>query len=127
MVANNKISAVLVSTDLEKSQDFYQNKVGLKLSKETIKNHLLFECGDSTTLLIYGRPSGNKADHTQVRFWSKDVATDVKELADKGVVFDELDMGAIKTIDHVATVPGIGRSAWFKDPDGNTIALFQPE
>jgi len=22
---------------------------------------------------------------------------------------------------------GIGRSAWFKDPDGNTIALFQPE
>jgi predicted enzyme related to lactoylglutathione lyase len=25
------------------------------------------------------------------------------------------------------TTAGIGRSAWFKDPDGNTIALFQPE
>jgi len=25
------------------------------------------------------------------------------------------------------TSRGIGRSAWFKDPDGNTIALFQPE
>jgi hypothetical protein len=25
------------------------------------------------------------------------------------------------------TSPGIGRSAWFRDPDGNTIALFQPE
>jgi len=23
--------------------------------------------------------------------------------------------------------PGIGKSAWCKDPDGNTIALFQPE
>jgi predicted enzyme related to lactoylglutathione lyase len=34
-------------------------------------------------------------------------------------------MGTIKTIDHVATTP-IGRSAWFKDPDGNTLALFQP-
>ncbi len=31
------------------------------------------------------------------------------------------------TVDHVVTSPGIGRSAWFKDPDGNTIALFQPE
>jgi predicted enzyme related to lactoylglutathione lyase len=30
-------------------------------------------------------------------------------------------------VDHVVTTAGIGRSAWFKDPDGNTIALFQPE
>jgi predicted enzyme related to lactoylglutathione lyase len=27
----------------------------------------------------------------------------------------------------VATTAGIGKSAWFKDPDGNTIALFQPD
>ena len=41
MVGSNRISAVLVSTDLERSQDFYENKVGLTLSPETIKNHLL--------------------------------------------------------------------------------------
>jgi hypothetical protein len=33
----------------------------------------------------------------------------------------------LKTVDHVATTPGIGGSAWFKDPDGNTLALFRPE
>jgi len=70
MLGNNRVSAVLVSTDLERSQRFYETKVGLTLSPETIKNHLLVECGDGTTLLIYGRGSGNKADHTQVRFWS---------------------------------------------------------
>ena len=127
MVAKNRISAVVCSSDLVKSQAFYERTVGLKLSPETIKNHLLFECGDGTTLLVYGRGTPNKADHTQVRFWSKDVAADVKELADRGVIFDELDMGALKTIDHVLTSPGIGKSAWFKDPDGNTLALFQPE
>jgi catechol 2,3-dioxygenase-like lactoylglutathione lyase family enzyme len=127
MVANNKISAVVCSTDLEKSQEFYEKRVGLNLSPETIKNHLLFECGDGTTLLVYGRAAPNQADHTQVRFWSKDVAADVKELVDRGIVFDEFDMGAFKTIDHVVTSPGIGKSAWFKDPDGNTLALFQPE
>jgi hypothetical protein len=37
MIANNRVSAVLVSTDLARSQEFYENKVGLKLSPKTIK------------------------------------------------------------------------------------------
>jgi catechol 2,3-dioxygenase-like lactoylglutathione lyase family enzyme len=127
MVSNNRISAVLVSADLETSREFYENKVGLELSPETIKNHLLFDCGPGTTLLIYGRGSGNKADHTQVRFWSTDIDSDVAELAGRGVEFEEYDAEAFKTVNHVVTSAGIGRSAWFKDPDGNTIALFQPE
>jgi catechol 2,3-dioxygenase-like lactoylglutathione lyase family enzyme len=127
MVGNNRISAVLVSTDLETSHDFYENKVGLTLSPETIKNHLLFDCGNGTTLLIYGRGSGNRADHTQVRFWSTDIDKDVAELVARGIQFEEYDTDTFKTVDHVVTSPGIGRSAWFKDPDANTIAIFQPE
>jgi catechol 2,3-dioxygenase-like lactoylglutathione lyase family enzyme len=121
----DRTSAVVCSTDLARSQDFYENTVGLQLSPETIPNHLLFETGDRTSLLVYGRPSANKADHTQVRFWTGDISADVKALVDRGVVFDDLDIGTIKTVDHVATTP-IGKSAWFKDPDGNTLALFQP-
>ncbi len=127
MVRENKISAVLVSTDLERARSFYEDKVGLELSEETIKNHLVFQCGDGTSLLIYGRPSGNRADHTQVRFWSDDVEKDVEELVANGIEFEEYDTETFKTVNHVVTTEGIGRSAWFKDPDGNTIALFQPE
>lgn len=127
MVATHRISAVLCSTDLDRSRDFYERKVGLKLSPETIPNHLVFECGDGTTLLVYGRATPNLADHTQVRFWSSDVAADVEELAGRGVVFEEYDFPAFKTVGSIGTTPGVGRSAWFKDPDGNTIALFQPE
>ena len=97
MVGDNRISAVLVSTDLDKSQDFYEHKVGLTLSPETIKNHLLFDCGNGTTLLIYGRPSGNSADHTQVRFWTSDIDKDVAELVERGIEFEEYDSGAFKT------------------------------
>ena len=127
MMLNHRVSAVLCSADLERSQNFYEKKVGLTLSPETIKNHLLFECANGTSILVYGRGAPNKADHTQVRFWTDDVSADVKELAGRGVVFDEYDLGAFKTVDHVVTSPGIGKSAWFKDPDGNTIALFEPE
>ena len=122
-----KASAVLCSTDLDRSREFYEQQVGFLLSPETIPNHLLFECGAGTTLLVYGRPSPNAADHTQVRLWSDDVVADVAELRKRGVVFEEYDFPTLKTIDGVATSTGIGTSAWFKDPDGNTIALFQPE
>jgi catechol 2,3-dioxygenase-like lactoylglutathione lyase family enzyme len=127
MFAKNRASAVLVSTDLERSQRFYQEKVGLTLSPATIKNHLLFDCGDGTTLLVYGRATGNTADHTQVRFWSTNIDQDVADLVTHGVEFEEYDFATFKTIDHIVTTAGIGRSAWFKDPDGNTVAVFQPE
>jgi len=126
MLSQDRISAVVVSKDLQTTQEFYEKKVGLKLSPETIANHLIFEAKGGTTLLVYTRPAGNTgADQTLVRFWTDDIAADVKELDERGVVFEELDMGAIKTVNHIATSP-IGQSAWFKDPDGNTLQIFQP-
>jgi catechol 2,3-dioxygenase-like lactoylglutathione lyase family enzyme len=127
MLGNTKVSAVLCSTDLERSREFYEQKVGLVLSPETVPNHLLFECGDGTTILVYGRPAPNQADHTQVRFWSNDVEADVRDLESRGVVFEDYDFPTFKTVDHIGTTAGLGRSAWFKDPDGNTVALFEPE
>ena len=126
MVAG-RISAVLCSTDLVRSQEFYEQKIGLRLSPDTIENHLVFECGGGSTLLVYGRGAPNQADHTQVRFWTSDVAADVRDLSARGVAFEEYDFPKLKTVNHVATTAGIGKSAWFKDPDGNTLALFQPE
>ena len=118
-----KISAVVCSTDLARSQEFYETKLGLTLSPETIPNHLLFEGADGTSLLVYGRPGPSLADHTQVRFWSSDVEADVRELDERGVTFEEYDFPTLKTVGHIATTAGIGRSAWFKDPDGNIFAV----
>ena len=102
MVAQNRISAVGSSSDLERSREFYAQQVGLTLSPETIPNHLLFEGGDGTTLLVYGRPSPNLADHTQVRFWCADVTADVRELVGRGVEFDLVEFGDFKMVDHGA-------------------------
>jgi hypothetical protein len=40
------------------------------------------------------------------------------------VEFDLVEFGDFKMVDHVLTTP-VGKSAWIKDPDDNTIALFQ--
>jgi hypothetical protein len=42
----DQASAVIRSTDLGRSQDFYENQVGHRLSPETPPNHLLLETGD---------------------------------------------------------------------------------
>ena len=122
----HRISAVLCSGDLARSQEFYEQVVGLTSSVETIPNHLLFECRDGT-LLVYGRPAPNTADHTQVRLWTDDVERDVRDLENRGAIFEDYDLPTLKTVNHVATTPGIGKSAWFKDPDGNTLALFEAD
>ena len=127
MIGTGRISAVLCSTDLERSREFYEQKVGLTLSPETIPNHLLFDGGNGSSLLVYGRPSENKGDHTQVRFWSNDVEADVAVAPGarrglRGLRLPGAEDGRPRRDDA-----GIGKSAWFKDPDGNTLALFQPE
>jgi hypothetical protein len=96
------------------------------LQKDGASRRRVVECGDGT-LLVYGRPAPSTADHTQVHLWSDDVERDVREFETRGAIFEDYDFPTLKTVDHVAATPGIGKSAWFKDPDGNTLALFQPE
>jgi hypothetical protein len=41
-------------------------------------------------------------------------------------VFEDYDFPAVKTVNYIATT-AIGKSAWFENPDGNTLALFEPK
>ena len=127
MVPSNKVSAVLCSTDLERSQEFYEQKVGLTLSPATIPNHLVFECCDGTTVLVVRSSVPQPGRSHPGPVCSTDVAADVQELLASGVEFDVFEFRDLKTVNYVLTSPGIGKSAWFKDPDGNTLALYQPE
>jgi hypothetical protein len=46
----------------------------------------------------------------------------VKDLRERGVVFEEYEIP--KTVDGIARVPA-GRSAWFRDPDGNLVGMIE--
>jgi hypothetical protein len=50
------------------------------------------------------------------------VRTDVEALRAKGVVFEEYDFPGLKTDDGVAKL-GDREGAWFKDSEGNILAL----
>jgi hypothetical protein len=92
--------------------------------KEEADVGVLYECAGGTRVFLYKSASAgtNKAS---TAFWAvEDLDTEMKALKAKGVVFEEYDMPGLKTQNGVATGGG-AKTAWFKDPDGNIMALSQ--
>ena len=58
-------------------------------------------------------------------FWTvADVTAEVAELKQRGVVFEEYDTPGFKTVNSIATGGG-AKTAWFKDSEGNILAVSQ--
>lgn len=124
MLNNAKLYAVLSTTDLDRAKRFYGETLGLKpITKEgTPEGHVMFEAGNGTGVVVYQRPTPPKAENTVAGFDVLDLEAEMAELRSKGVTFEEYDFPGLKTENGVATL-GNYKSAWFKDPDGNIIAL----
>jgi hypothetical protein len=94
---------------------------------------LKYKCGEGHFALFEsaGAPSG---DHTQMAWEVDDLESVVSELRRRGVAFEEYDLPGLRTINAIAEVSGnypssggIGeRGAWFRDSEGNLLALGQP-
>ncbi len=123
MLTNKAVAAILPASDLDRAATFYENTLGLK-EESRMANGVMLAAGEGTKLFIYSKSDGTKADHTVAGFNVDDVAQEVRELESKGVTFEDYDMPGLKTIDHVATLDSV-KSAWFKDTEGNIIALNQ--
>jgi catechol 2,3-dioxygenase-like lactoylglutathione lyase family enzyme len=68
--------------------------------------------------LVYPSQFAGTAKSTYVSFEVANVEEAVKELRDRGVLFEEYDMPGLKTVEGIAEIQGV-KGAWFKDPDGN--------
>ena len=52
---------------------------------------------------------------------------EVHDLKAKGVTFETYDMPGVSWDGEIASMEGMGRAAWFKDSEGNTMCLDQVE
>jgi hypothetical protein len=69
--------------------------------------------------------AGAGTSKASTAFWAvEDVAAEVSELKSRGVIFEEYDMPGIKTVNSIATAGG-AKTAWFKDSEGNILAISQ--
>lgn len=122
MLDTTTVSAMIPAQDLDRARAFYEEKLGLKPTEER-SDGLQYECGDGRFVLFEstGQASGT---HTQLGWDVDDLNAVVDQLRKNGVVFEEYDMPGFRTVDGIAEVEG-ERGAWFKDSEGNLLALGQ--
>ena len=122
MLATSPLSTSAPTADINRTRKFYRDTLGLK-ERFADKTGILFEAGNGTSIYLYKR-APTKADHTIASFSVQDMEKEVSDLKSRGVVFEEYDMPGMKTVQGIATW-GEDKAAWFKDPDGNILGLFQ--
>jgi catechol 2,3-dioxygenase-like lactoylglutathione lyase family enzyme len=122
MLTESAVAPTLPVVDLGRARGFYESVLGLKVNRATDED-VMYDCGDGTMLFLYKRPE-TSTEHTEASFKVDDIEKEVEELRGKGVVFEDFDMPGLKTENGIAAISGM-RSAWFKDPDGNILALAQ--
>ena len=72
----------------------------------------------------YDRIHGLAWQLTGSRADADDIAAEVRDLKGKGVTFERYDMEGLTRDGDVYSGEGM-KTAWFKDPDGNILSLFE--
>jgi catechol 2,3-dioxygenase-like lactoylglutathione lyase family enzyme len=122
MLSATMVVATVPVTDLTQAKAFYGDTLGLAMLWENPAS-VRFRCGDSSELSIFKRPPIT-TEHTLAHFEVTDIEAEVRDLESKGVAFIDYTEGPLITTGHIAQL-GPARTAWFRDPDGNTLGLRQ--
>lgn len=121
MLGENDVMATVAVKSLAAGRKFYEGKLGFKVVHTEGDQAVTYQSGKSQLLVYQSQFAGtNKA--TAVTWMVKDVEGLVKDLKAKGVAFEHYDFPGVtrKGDVHIA---GARKNAWFKDPDGNILAL----
>jgi catechol 2,3-dioxygenase-like lactoylglutathione lyase family enzyme len=115
--------AVAVS-DIARAKEFYEGTLGLSGGEDAADGGITYPCGGGSTIHIYPSPANAGKSPATLAAWEVgDVEATVDELTSKGVAFEQIDMDPIKTNEKGIAELGGDKTAWFKDPDGNTFGL----
>jgi catechol 2,3-dioxygenase-like lactoylglutathione lyase family enzyme len=131
MLKNGRVATRLPAQNLERAKAFYAEKLGLEPVEER-EGGLRYTCAAGEFALFESSGSAS-GDHTQMGWEVDDIEATVRDLRARGVVFEEYDLPELETVDGIADIDGnypskgIGeRGAWFRDSEGNLLAIGQP-
>jgi catechol 2,3-dioxygenase-like lactoylglutathione lyase family enzyme len=121
VLGDHEAMATIAVKNLDVARKFYEGTLGLKRTPSSEKGVQGYKSGTANLLVYESQFAGtNKA--TALTWGVKELDAMVRELKEKGVQFEHYDFpGATRTGDIHGT--GRTKAAWFKDPDGNILAL----
>ena len=123
MLQESPMYAYIPAKDLARARQFYEGKVGL-VPKEETNGGVVYEFGRNTACFLYPTPNAGTSQASQA-FWSvDDVDREMVALKARGVVFEDYDMPGDRSAEG-AVIDGGAKAAWFKDSEGNIMALIE--
>ncbi len=115
--------AYIPAEDVARAREFYELKVGLEPKQETAGG-VIYEFAKGTACFRYATPNAGTSKASQAFWQVEDIELEVGELKRRGVKFEEYDMPGMKSENSIYTGGG-ARAAWFKDTEGNIMAVIQ--
>jgi catechol 2,3-dioxygenase-like lactoylglutathione lyase family enzyme len=125
-LSNYKVGAAVAVTDMERAREFYEGKLGFTAGGDDPDGGRTYECAEQTTLHVFPSAGARSSGATVAGWAVDDVERVVDELTANGVTFERYDDPQISMDEKGIAAFGDSRGAWFKDPDGNVLALVQP-
>jgi catechol 2,3-dioxygenase-like lactoylglutathione lyase family enzyme len=113
--------ATIAVSDLDRAKRFYGETLGLPVKDERADG-VTYEAADTWFLVYPSQCAGTAQSTCMTVEVDGDLETAVKELRDRGVTFEDYDLPGLKTENGIAEIAGV-KGAWFKDPDGNILAV----
>ena len=120
MLASEKLTAFVGTTNADRARAFYHGVLGLTLVSED-GHGIMFEC-NGIPLRVAMAKERTPAKYTVLGWQVKDIRATVASLK-KAVVTFELYSFFEQDELSIRTWPKGDQVAWFKDPDGNTLSV----
>jgi predicted enzyme related to lactoylglutathione lyase len=123
MLQKSPMYSYIPVKDVARARKFYEEKLGFK-PKQEVAGGVVYEFGERTACFMYPTPNAGTSQASQAFWQVEDVEREVAELKARGVRFEEYDMPGMKTEGSISTAGG-AKAAWFRDTEGNIMAVIQ--
>ena len=122
MLQNVPMYSYIPAKDVARARKFYEEKLGIKPKQETAGG-VVYEFGNGTACFLYPTPNAGTSQASQAFWQVDDIEREVADLKARGVNFEKYDMPEMDE-NGISTASG-AKAAWFKDTEGNIMALIQ--
>jgi predicted enzyme related to lactoylglutathione lyase len=122
MLSAAPIRAYIPVSNVARARKFYEETIGLS-PREDYAGGVIYECGGAE-VFMYPTSNAGTSKASQAYWQVDDVEAEVAALKARGVEFEEYDMPGVTMKNSIATGGG-AKTAWFKDTEGNILAVSQ--
>ena len=123
MLGQADATPMIAVKDLDRARKFYAETLGLDTT-EAIGGEVLEVKSGDTLINVYRSEFAGTNQATALTFDVDDIEEEVRELKTRGIFFQHYDMPGMERRGDVFVAEGV-KTAWFKDPDGNILSLFE--